>query len=104
MGRPERPIDPEAGPLQRFAYELRQLRRAAGLSYRRLAKDAHYSSTTLSEAAGGEKLPSLEVALAYADACGGDRQTWKARWEAVAAELVPPPDETAEAEAQAGDA
>jgi tetratricopeptide (TPR) repeat protein len=103
MGRPERPIDPEAGPLQRFAYELRQLRKAAGLDYRHLGRQAHYSSTTLSEAAGGEKLPSLEVALAYAEACGGDRQAWKADWEAVAAKLAPPPEETAEAETQAGD-
>jgi transcriptional regulator with XRE-family HTH domain len=104
MGRPERPLDPEAGPLQRFAFELRQLRKAAGLNYRHLARRAHYSSTTLSEAAGGERLPTLEVTLAYAEACGGDRQEWKARWQAVATHLAPPPEETVEAGTQASDA
>jgi hypothetical protein len=88
VGRPERPLDPEAGPVQRFAFELRQLRqRAEGPSYRQLAKRAHYSATALSEAAAGEKLPSLDVALAYVGACGGDRAEWERRWQAVAAEL-----------------
>ncbi len=88
MGRPERTIDPEAGPLQRFAFELRQLRRAAGgLSYRQLAKRACYSITALSEAAGGTQVPTLSVTLAYVDACGGNRQEWEARWHAMVEEL-----------------
>jgi WD40 repeat protein len=95
VGRPERPLDPAAGPLQRFAFELRQLRLRAGApSYRQLSKRAHYSATALSEAAGGERLPSLAVALAYVDACGGDRLDWEARWRAVAAELTSSGEET----------
>jgi energy-coupling factor transporter ATP-binding protein EcfA2 len=89
MGRPERPIDPTAGPVQQLAYDLRQLRRAAGgPSYRQLSKRARYSVTALSEAAGGEVLPTLEVTLAYAAACGGDRVEWAARWQAAARQLV----------------
>lgn len=88
MGRPQRPLDPEAGPLQRFAFELRQLRQAAGgPSYRQLSKRAHYSVTTLSEAAGGEVFPTLEVTLAYVEACGGDREAWESRWRETAATI-----------------
>nr|EIF91353.1 putative WD-40 repeat protein [Streptomyces tsukubensis NRRL18488] len=72
MGRREKPLDPGAGPVQRFAYELRELRRSAGgPSYRAMARDAPYTAPTLSAAASGEKLPSLAVALAYVAACGG---------------------------------
>ena len=70
MGRPERPIDPTAGPLQQLAYELR--RAAGGPSYRQLSKRARYSVTALSEAAGDEVLPTLAVTLAYVAASGGD--------------------------------
>jgi WD40 repeat protein len=95
MGRPERRLDPDAGPLQRFAYELRQLRQGAGgISYRQLARQAHYSATALSEAAGGEALPSLAVTLAYVEACGGSRDEWEARWRAVATQLEPGDDGT----------
>jgi hypothetical protein len=47
MPRPERPLDPEAGVVQRFAVELRELRQLAGNpGYRELARRAHYSVTT----------------------------------------------------------
>jgi transcriptional regulator with XRE-family HTH domain len=73
-GRREVPVDPAAGPVQRFAFELRKLRADAdGITYRSLALRAGYSVTTLSQAAAGEQLPTLPVALAYAAACGGDR-------------------------------
>ena len=76
------------GPAQRFAVALRELRRSAGSpTYRVLAKRAHYSATTLAQAAAGERLPTLAVALAYACACHGDEQEWTARWRAAAAEL-----------------
>nr|WTB32090.1 helix-turn-helix domain-containing protein [Streptomyces sp. NBC_00830] len=89
MGRPERGLDPEAGPLERFAWELRQLRATAGrLSYRELSKRAHFSVTALSEAAGGREVPSLAVTLAYVQACGGDGALWEARWHAVVDELA----------------
>lgn len=52
MGRPERPLDPQAGPVQRLAHDLRELRRnAGGPSYRAMAKVAGFSATTLSQAA-----------------------------------------------------
>ncbi|WP_340383907.1 helix-turn-helix domain-containing protein [Streptomyces sp. SS7] len=80
-GRREVPVDPGAGPVQRFAYELRKLRaEAGGLTYRVLAQRAGYAVTTLSQAAAGEQLPTLPVVLAYAQACGGDRAEWEARW------------------------
>ncbi|MFI1014729.1 helix-turn-helix domain-containing protein [Streptomyces sp. NPDC020965] len=86
-GRREVPVDPGAGPVQRFAYELRKLRRdAGGLTYRAMARQAGYSVTTLSRAAGGEQLPSLPVALAYAVACGGDEGEWEARWRTAVEE------------------
>ncbi|KUJ70560.1 XRE family transcriptional regulator [Streptomyces albus subsp. albus] len=73
MGRRERPVDPSAGPVQRFAHELGKLRQeAGGPTYRAMAQRARHSVTTLSQAAG-ERLPSLPVALAYVEVCGGDR-------------------------------
>ncbi|MEV4749745.1 hypothetical protein AB0K21_25475 [Streptosporangium sp. NPDC049248] len=89
MGRPERALDPDAGPLQRFASELRQLRTEAGRpSYRELSRRAHYSVTALSEAAGGEVFPTLAVTLAYVGACGGDAELWEKRWRTLAAEFA----------------
>ncbi|MEU8824845.1 DNA-binding protein [Streptomyces sp. NPDC048636] len=89
MGRRERPVDPSAGPVQRFAYELRKLRQeAGGPTYRAMAQRARYSVTALSQAAAGEQLPSLPVALAYVEVCGGDRTEWEARWREVAAETA----------------
>ncbi|MEV0756503.1 hypothetical protein [Streptosporangium sp. NPDC050280] len=89
MGRPERALDPDASPLQRFASELRQLREAAGRpSYRELSRRAHYSVTALSEAAGGEIFPTLAVTLAYVEACDGDPVAWERRWRTLAAEFA----------------
>lgn len=85
MPRPERRLNPDADAVQKFACELRELRRKAGSpAYRLLARAAHYSPATLAEAAGGRRLPSLAVALAYARACGGDERQWEARWQAAA--------------------
>ncbi|MFF0541154.1 nSTAND1 domain-containing NTPase [Streptomyces coelicoflavus] len=81
MGRREKELDPASGPVQAFAYELRQLRTAAGSPpYRELARQAGFSAPTLSEAASGRRLPSLQVALAYASACGGEATEWERRW------------------------
>ncbi|GAT70732.1 WD-40 repeat protein [Planomonospora sphaerica] len=104
MPRPERPLDPEADALQRFAWELRLLRRQAGNpGYRELARKAHYSATTLAQAARGEKLPSLAVTLAYVQACGGDTGRWRERWHRVAGELdVPSAEEPGDAAAGDG--
>ncbi|MET8583487.1 DNA-binding protein [Streptomyces collinus] len=82
MGRRETPVDPAAGPVPRFAYALRKLRQeAGGPTYRELARRAHFSVTALSQAAAGEHLPSLQVTLAYATACGGDPGEWERHWQ-----------------------
>ncbi|MEV6601458.1 hypothetical protein AB0M36_32085 [Actinoplanes sp. NPDC051346] len=89
MARRERVLDPTDGPVQRFAAGLRDLRESAGRpGYRDLAQRAHFSVTTLSVAAAGRQLPSLAVALAYVEACGGDRAAWEQRWRETVAELA----------------
>jgi Helix-turn-helix domain len=86
-GRPEGPLDPAAGAVANLAARLRQLREDAGRpSYRQLSRTAHYSHSALSQAAAGRVLPSLAVTLAFAQACGGDRQEWTALWHEAAAE------------------
>ncbi|MDX3666418.1 nSTAND1 domain-containing NTPase [Streptomyces europaeiscabiei] len=88
-GRREVPVDPGAGPVQRFAFELRKLRtEAGGLTYRAMAGQAGYSITTLSQAAGGEQLPTLPVALAFVRACGGDPGEWEIRWHQAVEEAA----------------
>ncbi|MFC8663909.1 XRE family transcriptional regulator [Streptomyces sp. NPDC057199] len=85
MPRKERPLDAGDGPLLEFAAGLRQLRqKAGGPSYRKLAEQAHYSISTLSSAASGQRLPTLAVTLAYVRACDGDLQEWEQRWREVA--------------------
>ncbi|WP_413105626.1 eIF2A-related protein [Streptomyces sp. Inha503] len=96
MGRPEKPIDPQDGPIARFAFELRKLRDEAGApGYRAMARRAGYSAAPLSQAAAGERLPTLPVALAYVRACHGDAEEWRHRWEHADAEstAVPRPPE-----------
>ncbi|OXM50344.1 hypothetical protein CFP71_28355 [Amycolatopsis thailandensis] len=91
MPRAERPLEADGSALTEFAADLRTVRdNAGGPSYRELARRAHYSSTTLSDAAGGRRLPSLEVTLAYVRACGGDVEQWERRWRLVATELTAP--------------
>ncbi|WP_149827667.1 hypothetical protein [Streptomyces tailanensis] len=89
MGRPERPVDPAAGPIQRLAHDLRELRKAAGSpSYRTMVKTAGFSATTLSQAAAGDRLPSLAVLQGYVRACGGDPGEWEARWKDAETETL----------------
>jgi WD40 repeat protein len=99
MGRPERAVDPAEGPVAQFALALRELRASAGRpSYRRMSRLINCSVTSLSEAAGGNRLPSLSTTLAYVEACGGDPSVWAARWRAVAGEPTvsePDPEESA---------
>ena len=88
MARKEKPVDPAGGPLADFARDLRELRaRAGNLSYRVMAKRAGYAASTLSVAASGTMLPSIEVTLAYVQVCGGDADAWRARWHRLAAQL-----------------
>ncbi|MEU4741741.1 XRE family transcriptional regulator [Actinosynnema sp. NPDC023658] len=97
MPRGERPLDVGDSPLLKFAADLRSLRdKAGGRSYRQMGARAHYSATTLSDAAGGRKLPTLAVTLAYVRACEGDVAEWEDRWRQVAAEVQPNQDPAAD--------
>ncbi|MEV1120394.1 helix-turn-helix domain-containing protein [Actinosynnema sp. NPDC049800] len=89
MARSESPLRADSRDLGEFAADLRALRERAGSpTYRRLARDAHYSAAALSEAANGRKLPSLAVTLAYVRACGGDAVAWESRWRALAERIA----------------
>ncbi|MBM7171814.1 hypothetical protein JQK87_26105 [Streptomyces sp. G44] len=86
-GRREKPVEPTAGPVQRLAHDLRELRAVAGgPTYRTMAERAPYSAPTLSAAASGDRLPTLPVLLAYVAACGADPGEWERRWYETVAE------------------
>ncbi|MFJ8466630.1 nSTAND1 domain-containing NTPase [Streptomyces swartbergensis] len=88
-GRAEGELDPDAGPVQRFAAGLRALREGAGRpTYREMARRAGYGVTTLSQAAAGKQLPTRAVTLAYVKACGGDLAEWERRWREASDELA----------------
>lgn len=81
MARPEKPLDINRGVTAAFANELRQLRAQAGNpTYRDMARAALFSSSVLSSAASGARLPTLQVTLGFVAACGGDREEWRCRW------------------------
>jgi WD40 repeat protein len=99
-GRRENPVDPTVGPVAQFAAELRKLRSEAGSpTYRVMAQRTGQGASTLSQAAAGDRLPTLPVMLAYVRACGGDPEQWETRWRETAAEAAAEPraDEDAEA-------
>jgi hypothetical protein len=84
MPRSERPVDPAAGPVEAFAAELRKLRTEAGSpTYLKMhrASGRVRSKTALSEAAGGDHLPTWETVEAYVRALGADPAPWLPRWE-----------------------
>ncbi|MFE5402858.1 helix-turn-helix domain-containing protein [Streptomyces sp. NPDC056580] len=75
--------------MARFAAELGKLRAEAGSpTYRVMAQRAGQGVSTLSQAAGGERLPALPVVLTYVRACGGDPEEWEERWRQAAAEVA----------------
>jgi hypothetical protein len=45
-----------------------------------MAEKSHYTMRTLASAAGGLRLPTLPVLMAYVRACGGDVTEWEERW------------------------
>ncbi|MCD9878431.1 nSTAND1 domain-containing NTPase [Streptomyces guryensis] len=91
MGRREKPVDPEAGPVQRLAHDLRLLREKAGKPpYREMAARAGYSTTALSQAAAGDQLPSLALVRAYVRVLDADPDEWERRWREADAEVRAP--------------
>lgn len=79
-GRPENPIT-ATGPVGDFARHLRLLRQQSGLSLRQLAERTGLSTATLSQAQGGQELPTWRVARAFVQACGGNTGDWHERWQ-----------------------
>ncbi len=70
----------EADNVGAFARDLRVLRSKAGLDYPEMAEKSHYTMRTLASAAGGLRLPTLPVLIAYVKSCGGDAAEWEERW------------------------
>jgi hypothetical protein len=70
--------------LEAFARDLRALRAKAELDYPEMAELSHYTMKTLASAAGGLRLPTLPVAVAYVRACGGNVGEWEERWQKLA--------------------
>ncbi len=56
------------------------MRSKANLDYPDMAEKSHYTMRTLASAAGGLRLPTLPVLIAYVNACGGDVGEWEERW------------------------
>lgn len=83
MGRHENPIS-GSGPVADFAQQLRLLRQHAALTLRQVAASTGLSTATLSGAASGRALPTWDVASAYVQACGGNTDDWRMRWEHAA--------------------
>jgi hypothetical protein len=85
---PDPPPNAKGGPIASiemdnvaaFARDLRVLRSKAGLDYPDMAEKSHYTMRTLASAAGGLRLPTLPVLIAYVKACGGDASEWEERW------------------------
>ncbi|MFF4963187.1 hypothetical protein ACFY2Z_40655 [Streptomyces sp. NPDC001222] len=56
-----------------------------------MAQRTGQGASTLSQAAAGERLPTLPVVLAYVNACGGDPGEWEGRWRQAAGEVAAEP-------------
>ncbi|HEY3481989.1 MAG TPA: XRE family transcriptional regulator, partial [Streptomyces sp.] len=65
--------------------------KAGNPSYRELARTALFAPSVLSSAASGNRLPSLQVTLAFVAACGGDDEAWRQRWHAASSGYSRPP-------------
>ncbi|MER6564105.1 hypothetical protein ABT300_41575, partial [Streptomyces sp. NPDC001027] len=94
MTRPEKSIAHDA-PFSSFARQLRRLRHDAGSpTYSSMSRRIkhQFSVTTLARAASGDILPTLEVTLAYAEACEGSAQHWTEQWLLAQRGAMPRPD------------
>jgi hypothetical protein len=74
--------------LEAFARDLRTLRAQSGLDYPDMAESSHYEMKTLASAAGGLRLPTLPVAVAYVRACDGNVAEWEERWQKLATKIT----------------
>ena len=74
--------------LDSFARDLRALRAKAELDYPEMAERSHYTMKTLASAAGGLRLPTLPVSMAFVSACGGDASEWEDRWHKLAERIT----------------
>ena len=74
--------------LESFARDLRALRAKAELEYPEMAETSHYTMKTLASAAGGLRLPTLPVAVAYVRACDGNVAEWEERWQKLATKIT----------------
>ncbi len=74
--------------LEAFARDLRVLRAQADLDLPEMAGTSHYEMKTLASAAGGLRLPTLPVAVAYVRACGGNVAEWEERWQKLAEKIT----------------
>jgi len=74
--------------LEAFARDLRALRAKVDLDYPEMAEVSHYEMKTLAAAAGGLRLPTLPVAVAFVRACGGNVAEWEDRWQKVAEKIT----------------
>ncbi len=96
MGRRPAPLDPEDGPLARFALELQRLRDKAGFRAMRIdAIAVRYgiARSTLYAVMAGRRMPSPPVLEALVHAWGGDPDEWVARRSATLTELGRPQDQ-----------
>lgn len=48
-----------------------------------MRKPTGYAPSTLQEACGGRRLPTLRVTVAFVSACGGDVEAWKDYWQTI---------------------
>jgi hypothetical protein len=90
--RPAGPAQPAVSiapdGLESFARDLRALRAKAELDYPEMAQVSHYTMKTLVSAAGGLRLPTLPVAVAYVRACEGNVAEWEERWQKLATKIT----------------
>lgn len=92
MPRPQRELDPAGGPLVEFARDLRLLReQAGGPKFTTMARRTGRSKTALADASAGRHLPRWETVEDYVRACDAAPEPWRARWEALRADLGTPP-------------
>ena len=82
MPRSLRALDPDSGPVQAFADELRKLWEHAGKpTFLRMSRKTGRSRTAMSEAVGGDHLPTWETVAAFVTACGDNPDNWQKKWE-----------------------